>query len=137
VTVSQRSPHNPRYQKNAKLGSTRKSAASAKPKRSAGGPGSSSGSKKQKPKKKRRLIETVTTPEIKRQRKRWWIFMGIALLAAVALVLEPVGGNVTLRSIAMGVWLAGFGTAIYIDWFVVRKLRKAEIERRKKSEKKG
>jgi hypothetical protein len=143
--MARRNPMNQRYTSD-KSGSTKKSAASAKPKRSAGersGTSSTKSKKDEKPEKKSRFIETVTTPEIKAHRKRWWIMMGLALLAAGALLLEPVQDNQLLVSIAIGTWLASFGSSVYLDLFVIRKLRKAEIERRKaetkgkKSGKKG
>ena len=132
--MARRSVHNPRYQKDAKTGKTRRrSAASAKPKRSVGErttPPEKTPEKKSRP-------GLITTPEIKRQRKRWWIFMGIALASAALLLLDPVQENGMLQSAAIAAWATSFIFAVYIDWFVIRKLRKAEMERLKKEEKKG
>ena len=138
--MATRSPHNPRYQKDAKVGSTRKSASSAKPKRGAGergpSPDKDNDKGKGKGKGKRSPIQTVSTPEIKALRKRWWIFMGVALAAATMLLIPAVQESQTLTSVAMGAWGASFATAVYIDWVKIRKLRKEEIERRKKADKK-
>jgi hypothetical protein len=130
--VAQRSPHNPRYQKDSKVGKTRKSAAAAKPKRGAGERGPSPD--KGKDGKKSRM-EVVSTPEIKALRKRWWIFMGIALASATMLLVPLVQESRALTSVAMGAWGASFATAVYIDWVKIRKLRKEEIEKRKKDKK--
>ncbi|GAB4277670.1 MAG: hypothetical protein Kow0056_09350 [Coriobacteriia bacterium] len=129
--MATRSPHNPRYQKDAKVGKTRKSAASAKPKRRAG-----ERAAKEEPKKKRSL-EVISTPEIKELRRRWWFFMFVALAAALVLLVPAVQNSQILRSITFGVWTASFATAVYIEWFKIRKLRKEEIERRKKGKKSG
>lgn len=133
--MAQRSPTNPRYQKDAKIGSTRKSAASAKPKRSVGERGPSEKKPAQKKKRSGMTVEPISTPEIKALRKRWWVFMGIALASAAVLLVPAVQGNSMVTSLAVGAWAASFVTALYIDWVQIRKLRKAEIERRKKEEK--
>lgn len=132
--MGRRNPQNPRYLKDDKVGSTRKSAASAKPKRSAGesAPKSSSSDSEKGSKKKSRFIETVHTPEIKRWRQRWWVFMGLALISAGMLLFEPVQESSLYQSIAVGLWIGAFGTAVYIDWGIIRKLRKAEVERLRK-----
>lgn len=130
--MARRNVNNPRYQKDAKIGSTRKSAAAAKPKRSAGDR-STTGSGP-KPKKQRRF-EQLNTPEIKAQRKRWWFFILAALGAAGILMIPAVNTNPTYSSIAFGVWGACFATALYIEFFLIRKLRKAETVRLKKEAK--
>jgi hypothetical protein len=129
--VAQRSPHNPRYQKDAKVGKTRKSAASAKPKREAGERSKSGGDK---PDKKRR-IEVITNDEIKALRRRYWFFMVVALASATLLLIPAVQEQRSLVSLAFGAWGASFFTALYIEWFKIRKLRKEEIARRKKESK--
>ncbi len=130
--MSRRSPQNPRYQKD-KVGKTRKSAASAKPKRGSGDRRSSASSGKKKTKQPWwKRIEPVTNDEIKRYRRRWWVFLGLALLAAMGLLVPAVQESVILRSMMLGVWLASFVTALYIDLVKIRKLRKEEIARMRK-----
>jgi hypothetical protein len=129
--MARRNPSNPRYQKDGKLGSTRKSAAAAKPKRSAGERGPLSGDGKPK-----RRFEQIVNDDIKQARRRWWIFILAALAAAAVLLIPQVQENRTLTSLGMGVWGACFFTALYIEFFVIRKLRKSEIEKRKTERKK-
>jgi hypothetical protein len=132
--MARRSVNNPRYQKDTKSGSTRRSAASARPRRGAG----ERGPAKKEPEKKGRgrKYEVVTNPEIEKQRKRWWFFIVAALAAAGALLIPAVQTNNIIASVLFGVWGACFMTALYIEFFTIRKLRKEEIAKRKK-EKKG
>ena len=128
--MARRSAGNPRYQRDAKVGSTRRSASSAKPKREAGERGPSGPAPKG-----RRRIEQITTPEIKRARKRWWFFIVGALGAAGVLLVPAVQSDATYSLLAFSVWGACFLTAMYTEFFTIRKLRKAEIERRRKDAK--
>jgi len=138
--VSRRSVTNDRYKKDFAGGTTRKSAASVKPKREAG-EASSSGSK---PKAKKGPSRTAAkrpasarvpdSPEVKRLRKYWWGFMAAALLIAVLLV--PITSNKTWNqrfgSIAVGVYAAALGGALYLEFGPIRKARAAAVAAAKK-----
>lgn len=125
--MSTRSPHNARYKKDtAPKGTTRKSAASAKPVRRKGGKPASvkAASSKAVPIK----YQMPDTDEYKQLRKQWWIVLGVAIvILAISLVLtiKPLdsllGANTQLISLAIS-WIAlGLvGYAWYID---LRKIR--------------
>ena len=139
--MSRRSVTNERYKKD-NLGTTRKSAASLKPIREAGEASSAS-----KPKAKKGPSRTAAkrsaparvpdSPEVKRLRKYWWGFMGSALLIAVLLV--PITSNKTLNqrfgSIAVGVYAAALGGALYLEFGPIRKARAAAVAAAKRDEK--
>ena len=89
--MARRSPMNNRYQKGTEpKGVTRKSAASAKPKRAIGEQGSQSSNSKNKKGNKNNSSTTKgaksllrampDTPEYKRYRKMWWYCLGAALV---------------------------------------------------------
>jgi len=78
--MTRRSPTNRRYQKDTKpAGSTKKSAASAKPKRDIDGSTNTS----VKSTAKRAHYSVPDTPEYKQARKRWWIVLGAAVVLLV------------------------------------------------------
>jgi hypothetical protein len=136
--MAQRSPHHQRYQKDAKVGSTRKSAASAKPKRSAGERGSSSSSKSDSGEKKGGFLGMFSqswTPEIGMWRRRSMFLLMAALIIAVLgfipQVQEILGQYPFLAWVGIGLYLVLLGGAIYIDWGIVRKLRNEELARQK------
>lgn len=137
--MARRSPGNPRYQKKSgELGKTRRSAASAKPRRAAGktaastdGKKRSKGGKKERP---RLLAPVPTTPEFRRWRKIW---MGL-LAAALAFSLIAWWQRDTLPGTIALVLAYGciFGS-LYIDFGQMRPLRKAAIAADKAASKDG
>jgi hypothetical protein len=143
--VSRRSVTNDRYKKDFAGGTTRKSAASVKPKREAGE--SASSVSKSKPKAKKGPSRTAAkrpasarvpdSPEVKRLRKYWWGFMAAALLIAVLLV--PITSNKVLNqrvgSVVVGLYAAALGGALYLEFGPIRKARAAAVAAAKKDEK--
>ena len=131
--MARRSAQNPRYQKGKEIGTTRKSAASAKPKRSAGGTGSG----KSEPEKKSRFFQPLPipdTPEFKRWRKIW---LGL-LIAAVIFSLGAWAGQSGNVDIGQAGTLSLFAAytcifaAVYIDVTKIRRMRKdyaAQLEK--------
>ena len=129
--MARRSPMNPRYQKDAQVGTTRKSAASAKPKRTA-----SSGSSSSKSSGSARRGTGTSTgrielpPETKKLQRTVFILLGIAVvLSAFYLLAENRGWLGSLPpivgSITIGVSYALLFTAIYIDLTKVRPVTRA------------
>lgn len=114
---------NARYQDPTKKpGSTRRSASSAKPKREAGVGGSPA---KKASSGKGVSRGPVDTPEIRRYRNYSLILLGVALAAATVLAFVPgLRENRGAVGALGGVWLGAFGGAVYIDWVLVRRLRK-------------
>lgn len=119
--MARRSATNQRYQKDAG-GSTRKSAASAKPKRGAGESAASAAKKKTRRKDRPKLQLNPDTPEFKYWRKIW---MGLLLSAVVtsigafALRESPPWGNISL----VIAYACLFG-AFFVDMVKIRKIRK-------------
>lgn len=127
--MSQRSYSNERYRKGANVGSTRKSAAKAKPIRKQG---SVEVTKSVKSKKKDEVEKDwsglPTSPQIKKWRTVWWVLL-LAGLAAIAAswALPEIRNNERLVSIVSIVVLLLSSAAILIDIVVIRKLRKELI----------
>lgn len=147
--MSQRSQTNDRYRKDADLGSTRKSAASAKPVRKAAtievGSGKDSGKKKGKDAKgikgvkgskatkpKAASVQLPTSPEIKKWRTVWWALLGGAfVLLAIAWLVPALRTNPTANTVAtIGVFVL-CSAGLYIDLVIIRKLRNKLIEEQK------
>lgn len=135
--MARRSPMNERYQKNtAPAGKTRRSAASAKPKRDQG-KGSSSPSKK--PAEKRPpLVMNPPTEEFRRWRRIWWILLGVSLVCtfgslAVRQWLAPTMGStmITVANALLIIGYAGIFSALYIDWTKLRGMRREWMELQK------
>jgi hypothetical protein len=124
--MSRRSPMNERYQKNTSpAGKTRRSASSAKPKREAGGQSPAPKKSKPRPRLRDSLSSGPSTPEIQRWRRIWWIGIGLALVTALVAWLVPaVRYNRALSAASIALYLVFLGGAVYIDMFVIRKLRK-------------
>jgi hypothetical protein len=127
--MAKRSPFNERYQKqNAHAGSTRKSASSAKPKRSAG-TYAAAPEKKSPAKKKQTWSEMVpSTPEIKKWRRIWFVLL---LIAVAAFGLAFWGQNIKndfIATVGFVIELVAVGVAIAIDLVVIRKLRTQAIK---------
>ncbi len=129
--MSQRSYSNERYRKDAKIGSTRKSAAKAKPVRKQGTVETvkADTAKKAPAGPEKDWAGLPTSPEIKKWRRVWWVLLltGIALVALGYLVPELRDNESAQRIIAMVV-LAASMTAVTIDLVVIRRLRKQLIE---------
>jgi len=131
--MARRSPMNERYQKNtAPAGKTRKSAASAKPKRTGDAKGSSK--TKAKPSGSSRTTYSMNPPteEYRKLRRIWWILLGASLLlvfaslAAGQWLKQPVVANVLVILAYVGM----FG-AFFLDWTKLRGMRKEWVDQQK------
>jgi len=120
--MARRSAANPRYQKDASAGSTRKSAASAKPKRGVGESAASAAKKKSRRKGRPRIQLNPDTPEFKYWRKIWLALLLSAVvtsLGAFAFRESPPWGNISL----VIAYACLFG-AFFVDMVKIRKMRK-------------
>lgn len=149
--MTQRNPMNERYQQEDRKGTTRKSAASAKPvakaaasvhiegqKTTSGGMWSraqSQANKKANTKKKtdkqreremRARYYDPQTPEYKKWRKYWWISIVIALVFTTGSFAVQMAGitDPTVSYVLLGVGYAALIFAIYADMGKVRKIRR-------------
>ena len=125
--MARRSPLNKRYQKDAKVGSTRKSAAAAKPKRSnaSGSSGSSSSRSRSGSSSSRRPTARVQLPpEIKRLQKFSFGMLGAAVVLS-AIYLWKGRAMGTYGAIMIGLAYALMFGALYIDFARVRPALKA------------
>lgn len=127
--MTQRSYSNERYRKDAKIGSTRKSAAKAKPVRKQGVATSSV----EKPKPKKDGVEKdwaglPTSPQIKKWRRIWWVLLvgGLALIGGTYAIPELQGNEDAARIVSLVVVVLS-AAAVAIDLVVIRKLRKQLI----------
>jgi hypothetical protein len=134
--MARRSPMNERYKKDAKVGSTRKSAASAKPKRELGESAKAAApAKKAAPNKGRMLLPNPDTPEFKRWNMINYVALGVALAAAVlvlivqqqartpdALVLGVLPASVVV-GVIWAVWGVSLAASMYIQFAILRKQR--------------
>lgn len=125
--MSQRSYTNDRYRKGALTGSTRKSAARAKPVRAQG---TVEPVKRAAPKKRGGEVEKdwaglPTSPAIKKWRNAWWVLLlvGLALVVAAYVVPGLRANEEAQRIIAPAVLVLSL-SAVGIDLFVIRPLRK-------------
>ena len=137
--MARRSPQNDRYKKDANIGSTRKSAASAKPKHQqadsgkSGTPAKSTTAKpKFKPKAKastRILLPNPDTAEFKRWNMINYGLLGVALLfALVVLAVGPQLQRTPFYYILWGGWGAALAGSMYIQFAKIRKLRMEWVE---------
>lgn len=127
--MSQRSYSNDRYRKGANIGSTRKSAAKAKPVRKQGSATVTREVSKSAERRKERRPGTdwsglPTSPEIQKWRRAWWVLLlgGLAALGIAYVVPEWRTNAQVLRVVTLIV-LACSMAAVGIDLFVIRKLR--------------
>ena len=127
--MSQRSYSNDRYRKGANIGSTRKSAAKAKPIRKQGSasvtPKASTSAGRGKERKPGTDWSGLpTSPEIQKWRRVWWVLLlgGLAALGIVYVVPEWRTNEQVLRVVTLIV-LACSMAAVGIDFFVISKLR--------------
>ncbi len=133
--MARRNPQNERYRKDAKVGATRRSAASAKPKRELGDTSSSSKpvAKKGASKSGPRYLPNPDTPEFRRWNIINYSMLGVALGAAVVLTIVqtqihgaagPLGVPKEWIVYALwGVWALGLGGSMYIQFSILRKMR--------------
>ncbi|MDI6712515.1 MAG: hypothetical protein QMD96_04675 [Anaerosomatales bacterium] len=136
--MARRSPLNPRYQKHAKVGSTKRSASSFKPKREAGSAASAPANKpKQAADKKRAPLTLPTSPEIKRWRRVWWALVAVMVVTAATSYIPALRDNITAQRIGMAVLTAAFFPAMYIEIVVIRRLRNDLIKQQKREKKDG
>lgn len=120
--MARRNPTNERYMNQKPAGTTRKSAAAAKPKRSAG---ASSGSKTKAPAGRAASANAMLhppTPEYKQLRKIWYVLLGVSMVfATVSWWLWRT--NQTLGLVGMVVGWVILGAAVWIDYSKMRPLR--------------
>jgi len=134
--MARRSATNQRYQKNAKIGSTRRSASSSKPKREAG---TYSASTKQAPEKaKQKFFSPLpTSPEIKKWRRIWYGLLGLAVASyAITLYAQSIKSQLLL-TVALGLELGAVAVAVGIDLVIIRKLRNKVMAEMKAGKKGG
>lgn len=122
--MARRNPANPRYQKGAEVGKTRRSAASAKPKRPIGetAPAPSDDKKKERPKL---LAPVPDDPEYKRWRNIWMGLLGAGIVLSGLAWWQQAS---RFGSIALALAYGCIFTALYIDFAKLRGMRKAAIE---------
>ena len=132
--MSRRSPTNDRYKKDANVGSTRRSAASAKPTRPQAGPsGSATPSKSAKASKparpQRQLLPNPDTAEFRR-----WNYVNYGLLvAALAFAFATLVWGRQLQGtpwyyVMWAGWGACLAGSLYIQLVKLRKLRQEWID---------
>lgn len=141
--MSRRSVTNARYRKD-NVGSTRKSASAAKPKRDAG---DLSASSKKKAAPKKGFWATlfapapdagVTSPEMRRLRRYWWVFLGSALAIAVLMYFTQAQAWAKPFQIPMlALYAITLGGALYLEFGPIRKARAAAIAASRGGSKKG
>src|SRR5512137_1655389 len=108
---------NDRYRTD-QTGSTRKSAASAKPKRAAG---ETAGSPKKKSASggKRSIWKVEQTEEMRKWRRIWWVLIVVALgLAALGI---PLQNHSPWREIVLGLYGVFLAAALYLEFVPLRK----------------
>lgn len=114
---------NDRY-RTEQTGSTRKSAAAAKPKRDAGQ--AAGAPVKPKDKKKSLIPKIEASEQTKKLRRYWWVLIGVALvLAFVAIPLQKMPPWSTVTLVLYGAALIG---AFYLEFGPIRKSRLADVE---------
>lgn len=126
--MARRSAGNQRYRKDASVGSTRRSAASAKPKREIGAAptkGHSSAAKGDKPKVDWRTVEPQTR-EFKMLRRIWFVLLGIAIVASLGGYL--LRKEETLATITLVIAYTTLFGAFGIDLLKIRPMRKQYLQ---------
>jgi len=123
--VGRRAPDNPRYQRGAEIGKTRRSAASAKPKR-----GKIAASKQSaKSSRRGRLLAPVpASPEYRRLRKVWAAALGAAIVLSLVAWWQQ---GTWFGTVVIALAYACIFTAFYLDFMRLRPMRKAAIEAEK------
>ncbi len=123
--MARRSPTNPRYQRGAKVGSTRRSASAAKPKRQVG---DSAGTPKAKANEPSRSLLAPRSAEERKWRRLWWVFMGVALVCVVLAFTPLARENAGVMRILLAVELGAIAGAITLDFTKIRKARREAME---------
>jgi hypothetical protein len=129
--MTRRGAQNPRYQKGKEIGSTRKSAASAKPKRASGDTGPAKGG----PAKKSRFFQPLPvpeTPEFKRWRKIWLGLLVAAVVFSIGAWWSQNNAPGTVSTVSLFAAYTCIFAAVYIDITKIRRMRKqyaAELEK--------
>jgi hypothetical protein len=134
--VARRSAGNQRYRKDASVGSTRRSAASAKPKRDVGEApvkGRSSAGKGDKGKVDWRAVEPQTR-EFKMLRRIWFVLLGIAIVASLGGYLLRT--QETLATVTLVIAYTTLFGAFGIDLLKIRPMRKQYLQELKGGDKK-
>ena len=133
--MARRSPQNDRYKKDANIGSTRKSAASAKPKHQqaesgrSGTPAKSVVSRSKPKPKARILLPNPDTAEFKRWNMINYGLLGGALLfALVVLAVGPQLQKTPWYYVLWGGWGAALAGSMYIQFSKIRKLRQEWVD---------
>ena len=133
--MARRSPQNDRYKKDANVGSTRKSAASAKPKRPQADSGvSGTPAKSTKPQTKgkkpaRMLLPNPDTAEFKRWNILNYSLLVLALLFAFAVLVWGRRLEKTpFYYLMWGGWGAALAGSMYIQFSKLRKLRQEWVD---------
>ncbi len=119
---------NQRYQKQGlPAGKTRRSAASAKPKRSVGtAPVKAKSSKPASAKQS--YVMHPPTPEYTLWRRIWWVLLGVAIALTTASYFAMKSQVGQLGNILLGAGYASMFAALAVDWFKLRKMRKEYAE---------
>lgn len=132
--MARRSATNARYQKfQEPAGQTRKSAASAKPKRSSSTkPTKSAKSSAKKSVKRSPIAVEPATAEFKAVRRTWWILLGVALvLTTASWAIRAYVQTPWSAQVATGVLGLAYGSifyALFLDWTKMRPMRKAAFQ---------
>ena len=135
--MSTRSPHNDRYKTELK-GKTRKSASSAKPKRTVADLTPESSPMKSKAKKSWWAARPSAspaqtfepTPKMKKLRQLWWVLWVLSLLIAVGIILlqKASASYQAYIPFAWGLWAAAMAGAFYLEFSPIRKARGEAME---------
>jgi hypothetical protein len=123
--MARRNPANPRYQKGHELGKTRRSSASAKPKRAAGDSAAQQSSGAKKKKRPSILAPVPADPEYRRWRKIW---LGLLVAAIIFSAFAWWQQATPLGNFALAFAYSCIFTAFYVDFTKLRRMRKAAIE---------
>ena len=129
--MTRRGAQNPRYQKGKEIGSTRKSAASAKPKRASG----DTGPAKSAPAQKSRFFQPLPvpdTPEFKRWRKIWLGLLVAAVVFSLGAWWSQSNAPTTVSTVSLFAAYSCIFAAVYIDITKIRRMRKeyaAELDK--------
>ena len=135
--MTQRSPLNERYTTDKPKGTTRKSASSAKPKREAAATVTvvtktkTKAEKKAERKKEEQRMRARDaryynpgTPEYKRMRRLWVVFIVVALSCSILSFVLMNKVSTAVTTILLILAYAGIGIALYIDLVKIRRIRR-------------
>ena len=135
--MTQRSPLNERYTTDKPKGTTRKSASSAKPKREAAATVTvvtktkTKAEKKAERKKEEQKMRARDaryynpgTPEYKRMRRLWVVFIVVALSCSILSFVLMNKVSTAVTTILLILAYAGIGIALYIDLVKIRRIRR-------------